>query len=283
MSLPAALNEMPVGWDQIRIGLLMAAAAGCWGCDARSQPATRPATMGSPAAAPDWSREEAVARLDDEHDGVRAAVRLVRLAGLAPLCVPDELSEAQTSRLRLLRLRDDCWALGLPDRRDARCLHAALLISATGEVTPLAEGVEEEWLTLHVSRDADVFPHLAICPQKVLLVAADVTPAVVLAPGQHVRFALRTERRFSYVALLAPTSTGEAEVARFRWDPYEMTFTGPASDKLPDPPGGRFQIDLKASRRLEPVGGELPEPEENKPPPRRPHEPAPNADELQAA
>ena len=50
-----------------------------------------------------------------------------------------------------------------------------------------------------------------------------------------------------------------AAVATYKWDPYELVFVGPAVDALPDPPGGRFHIDVAASRRLEPMGGELPE------------------------
>lgn len=57
------------------------------------------------------------------------------------------------------------------------------------------------------------------------------------------------------------------EVARYRWDVYENSFAGPAADKLPDPPGGRFEMDLEASEALLPVGGELPPPMKNTEPP----------------
>jgi hypothetical protein len=50
-------------------------------------------------------------------------------------------------------------------------------------------------------------------------------------------------------------------VARYTWDPYELTFMGPAADKLPDPPGSRFEIDLARSPVLIPVGGEIGEPD----------------------
>jgi hypothetical protein len=262
--------------------LLVTAVAGWWGCDSRGKPTSQTSPGDLAVAAADWSREEAAGRLDAAQDGVRAAVRLVHLADCVPLCAPDELTAVQMRGLRLVRLREDLWALGLADRREPRNVRAPVLISATGEVTPLAEGVEEELLVLHVSRDADVFPHVAVFPQRVLLIGEQPVPALVLEAGQRVRFALRTERRFSYLALLAPTDAGETEVARYRWDPYEVTFTGPASDKLPDPPGGRFRIDLKASERLEPIGGELPEPEENKPRPRPPEELPLSPSELQA-
>jgi hypothetical protein len=262
--------------------LLATVVANTWGCEPRDKPTTQATPANPGVLAADWSREEAARRLEDAQDGVRAAVRLVRLADCVPLCAPDDLTDAQMHRLRLVRLREDLWVLGLADRREPRNVRAPILISASGEVSPLADGVEEELLVLHVSRDADVFPHVAVFPQRVLLIGEQPVPALVLEAGQRVRFALRTERRFSYLALLAPTDGGETEVARYRWDPYEATFTGPACDKLPDPPGGRFRMDLKASARLEPMGGELPEPEQNKPAP-RPREELPlSPSELQA-
>jgi hypothetical protein len=252
----------------------------CLGCNPTNQPATQPAAKGpalskliAPASLA-WSRAEACTHLGDGELGVSAAVRLVRLAELSPLCVPDELSDAHVRRLRLVPLGPGRRALGLADRKDQRRLLAPVLIAADGEVTRLAEGTEEEAVVLCVSADADVFPHLAVLPQRVLMVGEDVVPAIVLEAEENVRFDLRQERGFSYIGLVLTGLAPAGEVARYRWDPYELAFMGPAADKLPDPPGGRFQIDLKASRRLEPVGGEIPEPE----PPKRP-EPALPGDE----
>jgi hypothetical protein len=57
----------------------------------------------------------------------------------------------------------------------------------------------------------------------------------------------------------APPQEKFIEVAMYRWDPDELAFLGPANDKLPDPPGGKFELDLKASRGLIPVGGDIPD------------------------
>jgi hypothetical protein len=245
---------------------LIIAASACCGCNATSPPAKPPAACEAPAAkliaveSAHWSREEACAHLGDEKLGISAAVRLVRLAGLDPLCVPAELTDAHVARLRLVALPPERWALGLADPKDERRLRAPVLISADGDVMLSGEGVEEELAVLHVSKDPDVFPHLVTLPQRVMLIADDVIPAIALATCEKVRFELRREHGFSYVALVLTGVDRAVEVARYRWDPYELTFLGPARDKLPDPPGGSFQIDLEASRRMEPVGGEIEEP-----------------------
>lgn len=235
----------------------------------QSQPVAEPVAPGSS----EWSRAEACTHLDDEKLGVSAAVRLVRLAELEPLCVPGALTADHMRRLRLVSLGPERWALGLTEKRKKDMLRAPVLIAADGTITALAEGVEEELLVLYVSPDAEVFPHVATTPLRVLIVGEEVVPAIVRKAEQPVRFALRQEGGYSYVGLLAAGGRGDAEIARYIWDPYEMVFLGPAADRLPDPPGGQFQIDLKASRRLEPRGGEIPEPEENREPPPRRDEP----------
>ena len=271
--------------------VLLAAGAGLslWGgCRDKGQATTQPAP-GDPAVskliAPEslrWSRDEARAKLGDDKLGLSAALRLVRLAGVAALCVPEALTDNHVRRLRLVVLDSQHWALGLADKKDSQALRAAVLISADGDVQPLAEGVEEELLVLHVSKDADVFPHLATLPDRVLLIGEEIVPAIVLTADQKVRFELHSERGFGYVALVLAEGSPKAELARYRWDPYELTFLGPASDKLPDPPGGKFQIDLKASRRLVPVGGEIPPTQPNKPGPKSPQPPVADDDWLPA-
>jgi len=89
---------------------------------------------------------------------------------------------------------------------------------------------------------------------------------------------LRSESGYPYVALLwrgssaAEDEEGKAgsaepvEVARYTWDPWELAFTGPLSDKLPDPPGGLFELELEQSEALIPVGGVIPEPPPIPPP-----------------
>jgi hypothetical protein len=214
----------------------------------------------------EWSREETLARLDDEDAGVSAAVRLVRLAQATPLCVPDPLPPRMAERLHLAQLSESLWALGWPVGDDEKRLRSVALISADGEVELPVGGAEEEVSLLHMSDDADVFPHLLITPLRVLIVADPVQPAIVVKSLGGSRFALRRESGFPYVALIWP-GPPEAklaeplEVARYTWDPYELTFMGPAADKLPDPPGGRFELDLEQSPALIPVGGEIGEPD----------------------
>lgn len=267
---------------------LIVAGAGitaCCGCNATSPPTTRPATRDhaslSALIVPEsrnWSRAEASPHLADNKLGISAAVRLVRLAEVSPLCVPAELTDAHVVRLRLVGLSPERWALGLADAKDERRLRAPVLVSAGGDVSLVAEGIGEEVAVLHVSKDPDVFPHVVTLPQRVLVISDDVISAIALDTCANVQFDLRRERGFSYIGLLLTGAGPVREVARYRWDPYELTFMGPACDKLPDPPGGKFQIDLKASRRLEPVGGEIPEPEPDRKPPPTP-EPALPGDE----
>lgn len=253
-----------------------AAALGAGGCRSEGEPATQPAGQ-RPATtllAPEsrtWTRDEAAARLEDPRIGLSAAVRLVELADLDVLCLPAERTDDHVRRLRLLRLDERRWALGLAEPQDERRLRAAVLIAADGQVTPLAEGTDEELLVLHVSADAEVFPHVAVLPARVLLLDQDVEDAIVLAPQQRVRFELRRRSGYGYIALVLAEPGRDEEVAEYRWAPYELVFLGPAVDKLPDPPGGKFHVDLEASRRLEPYGGEVPEPEpiEREPQPRR--------------
>jgi len=243
----------------------MSAVLVCLGCDSQKtptsapSPTSQPVTADSALIAPEshtWTRELASQQIADVKLGISAAVRLVRLSAVPSLCVPDGLSDQHVRRLRLVRLRDDRWALGMSDRNDQSRLRAALLISLDGIVTPLADGIDEELICLHVSEDSEVFPHLAILPGRVLLLEDGVTPAIVLEPEQSLRFDLTSVRSFSYVSL--STMAGD-EAAQYRWDPYELAFMGPAIDALPDPPGGTFHIDLDASERFEPLGGELPE------------------------
>ena len=236
----------------------------CAGCDSERSPATQPSVTEPESAlivpdSHDWPRAEAAARLDDEGLSVSAAVRLVRLAEQRPLCVPPRLTDEHVRRLRLVNLDDQYWALGLADKQDPRRLRAPILLTADGDVKPLAFGVAEELLVLHVADDPDIFPHLVALPWKVALLADGLEPAMVLEPDQKVRFDLRRQRGFPYVALLLNHDGQTSEVARYTWDPYELAFLGPAIDSLPDPPGGKFRIDVRASARLEPLGGEVPE------------------------
>jgi len=261
----------------------LALVAGCSSKDDPDRPATtQPAADTPPTEQPheksvilpesqSWSGEEALSKLDDEAAGVSAAVRLVRLAEAAPLGVPDPLPPRIAARLRLLRLSESLWALGWSVAGHENRLRSAVLIGSAGEVELPVGGTEEELSLLYVSDDADVFPHLLITPLRVLIVATPVQSAIVVKSLVGSQFAMRHERGFPYVALVysgaAEAEGGQGppakpvEVARYTWDPYEMAFMGPASDKLPDPPGGRFEIDLEQSLALIPVGGEIGEPD----------------------
>lgn len=246
---------------------LVAAGAILAGCEREERPATQPASQPAPARltllAPGtttWSHAEACQRLPDPQLGLSAAVRLVQLSGLTPLCVPPNLTDETFQHLRLTPLNEVCWALGLAPRGDERELRAALLVGLDGRVEPLAEGFEEELLVLHVAKEPAVFPHVAVLPTRVLVIAGEPEPALVLEPDQPLRFALRQRAGYPYVALLLATAATDREVAAYRWDPYEEVFMGPAVAKLPDPPGGKLRVDMRASRRFEPQGGELPEP-----------------------
>ncbi|MEW6251074.1 MAG: hypothetical protein AB1716_10535 [Planctomycetota bacterium] len=274
--------------------LIVLVATGCErkpGAAPPNQSEVKPASP--PVLAPEslaWSREQAAEHLADAQLGLSAAVQLVRLAEIEPLCLPADASDAHLRRLALVQLAPDRWALGLADRRNAQLLRAAVVIHGDGTVEPLADGAEEEALVLAVSKDRDVFPHLVLLPAEVRIIADEVEPVLALEDAEKVRFELRAERGYSFVALVlslpaqaaAAPPTGQAgdergsgEVARYTWDHMEQSFIGPAVDKLPDPPagpGGKFYLDLEATERLIPQGGELPEPEEILPPPPAPPE-----------
>jgi hypothetical protein len=242
-------------------------------------PAGREATEAEPQPEPSpllpeseaWSREEALAKLGDGSARLSAAIRLVRLAEVAPLCVPDPLPPRIARRLRVVALSEALWALGW-ETADENRLRSPVLIDAAGEVTLPLQGVEEEVALLCCAEDAEVFPHLLFTPVRVLIVGDEVRPALVAKSPEGLEFELRSEDGYPYVALLwhgsaqvegedAPAVPGEpVEVARYKWDPWELAFSGPLSDKLPDPPGGLFELDLEQSEALIPVGGVIPEP-----------------------
>jgi hypothetical protein len=218
-----------------------------------------------------WSRDEAVRNLGEKDLAASAVVRLVRLAGVYPLWAPAELSDATFARLRCSALAEGLWAAGLSHRKSANILHAPVLIDAAGQVTPLAESTEEELLVLVVSADAEVFPHVLISPNRVRIVGAAAELVLTLDTPEEAGFQWRPqaldappERQgqagVGYVALLVRGEGGWREAARYAWDPYELMFTGPAAGPLPEPPGGRFELDLENSPLLVPRGGEIPKP-----------------------
>lgn len=257
---------------------------------ASSAPASQPATASTRPVAPpalvsesaDWTRETCLEKLrsadgaDAERVRRSAAVRLARIAKLSAMAVPDPLPDEWGGTLQVAALADDRWCLGVRDDDEQRYA-MPLLIDAEGAVSvPAGEG-EEEAAVLVVSDDADVFPHLLLSPTRVLLIEKSPRAALVAKALGGARFdCRRREGKWPYVALVvpnraasraaAPAAVGAAngepafvEVAMFRWDPDEQAFQGPGKDKLPDPPGGFFELDLHASKALIPVGGEIPE------------------------
>jgi len=274
----AAGSPLPKGSPVRQVLLILAILSGAagGGCRRDSPPASQPAT--APALTlltPEWStwsREEAVARLAEERTALSAAARLVRLGGRAALCLPEALTDATVRRLRLLRLDERRWAFGLAEVQDERAIRAPLLIADDGSVMCPADDVAEEVLVLYVSADSDLFPHVVLQPDRVVLIGEEeVEPALVLKAGAGVQFALRRERGIPYVALVRSAGPASDEIARYVWSPAALEFRGPAGGPLPDPPGGRFALDLSASGRLVPIGGDVPPPEPirpRRPPPR---------------
>jgi hypothetical protein len=209
-----------------RSGLLATIALALIGCDRRSPPrppapqaSTSTTTAASIAAtqpagpiipdAESWSRDEALRRLaaapqraSDAPAIVSAALRVLRLCGSPASCAPDPLPPAIALRLRAVRLDESLWALGHADGDAAMRLRCPVLLDATGAVRSPLEGVEEETAVLHVAEDADVFPHLLITPTRVLTIGQTVETALLTRPLPGLRFDLRAERGYPYLALL---------------------------------------------------------------------------------
>ncbi|MBI5864823.1 MAG: hypothetical protein HZB38_10000 [Planctomycetes bacterium] len=295
---------------------------------AASQPASsQPA---APAILPEsagWATAQCLSRLDAKDETARrsAAVRLVQLSKVDALCTAEPLSDEQARRLRVAKLGEGSWCLGL-EAAIERKLTMPVLIDGEGNVSIPVDEAEEEAAAIFVSADPEVFPHVVLTPLRVLIVGEDIIPAIVAKTLGGARFEYRRkDDRWPYLvlsiekhapssapgsepaaaALPAPSGDPAAatrpapsgspatasapedaldeddpaaveaeptEAARFRWDPYESAFIGPAADKLPNPPGGRFEIDIPESKAFIPVGGDIPDappPVQQQPPQRR--------------
>ena len=245
------------------------------GCD-RATPPAGPATTTQPASKEPalaelaagwdkWPLGTAVANLEHEALARSAAVRLVRLAEATPAMVPDPLPAALADALSVVSLGDAGWALGVAERDAPERLWGPVLISPIGEVTIVAEDHAEP-VVLHIADEPTVFPHVVLTRDEVVLPVQPGDSAIWLVSPDSVGFALREQDGFPYVGLVL-WAQRDVEVARYLWDPYELVFTGPAIDHLPDPPGGVFEIDLESSEHLVPQGGLIDKPE---PMPERP-------------
>ena len=257
----------------VRLAVLAVVVAGCSAKDQPREP-NASAAGGPGPAAPEpsffpenetWPADEAVARLDDAAEGVRAAVRLVRLAGLRPLSVPEPLpAEWAARRLGVRRLGESRWALGVEQAQDGSWLRGTVLVNWDGSAALAAEGLDEELAVLHCSEDTRRFPNVLVLPDRVLLLNNGLAPALVgrSMPGCH--FECRRESGRPEIALVWVGGAGESRrtkvVARYRWDVLEAVFAGPAADALPEPEGAFFELDETASAALLPLGGRTPPP-----------------------
>ena len=231
-----------------------------------------------------WSLAQALEHIADETTRLSAAVQLVRLSEQRPVCVPDPLPDRLARRLRVAQLSDERWTLGISAATE-RELAAPVFIESDGEITIPAEGLEEELALLCLAKNPSLYPHLLFLPDRVLIIDDQQTNALYAQSPPGLHFELVFENDYPYVKLFwrpeikdQNDQPGElVELARYSWDPYELAFSGPLADKLPDPPGGLFQLDLELSAALIPVGGVLPDPQpfENPTPESEKFEPTP--------
>lgn len=273
---------------------LLAVCALAGGCD-RGQQQPRPTTQSDTAVVPaareqpapaqpplpliagyeSWTIEQVVQRLKDPAGAVSAAIRAVRLSGQWPLCVPDPLPVDYARHLAVVALNEHWWALGLPDEKRRRW-RQPVLIAADGSVVCPTGGLEEELSCLYISPDADIFPHLIITPTRVIRIGDQVVRSLAAVRLDGAWFAWEYNDGYPFVSIDVTGNDGQPiEVARYTWDVYEEQFMGPQIEDIPDPPGGRVELDLDQSQDLIPVGGVLPEPEptpeeEDEPPPQVP-------------
>lgn len=271
--------------------------------DTASQPAdvsipevTPPTVTQSPQAAnpsilpglDSWTFEEAVAKLSEESARLSAALRLLQLSELAPFGTIAPLPAPLAERLRIVALDESHWALGLQTCNEY-ILAAIVLIAADGAASYPTDYQEPEFTYLHYSENIELFPHLFFAEDRLWMWGdGEWNLALTVKRPAGLHFEKRSERGRPSVVLMwqktpipDPGKQNETdayvEIARYRWDPFELAFAGPLCDKLPDPPGGQFELDLELSEALIPIGGVLPEPpkfeprpaipQENRPPP----------------
>lgn len=251
--LAAACGERPAA---------PAAASRPAGSAPATQAAATPAAPGEFKPLPEstnWSAAEAFAHLNDESPVVTrsAALRLLALSGLAPACLPAVLSEESAASLRVVELSESLYVFG----RELAPGHLAcpVLLSSPG-TAQVPYNADAGFADFFVSDDADLFPHVLVAAGAVRIAADELRDAIVAADLGPARFTVLREERRSFVALVLPGDPPDTprEIARYRWDPFELMFMGPASDAFPADVGGRFVIDLHRSPALVPVGGEIP-------------------------
>lgn len=250
---------------------------------AASAPATQAAvTAGSTSGAfepvpesANWSAAEAFAGLHDPSSAITrsAALRLLRLSDLAPVCLPAVISADLAERLRVVALSESLYVFGREVSPGQ--LACPVLLRTPGVAQLPNAAADADSAELFVSDDVDLFPHVLVNPGTVRIVGDELRDAIVASRLGPARFTVLREDHRSCVALVLPAAPPDKprEIARYRWDPYELMFMGPASDAFPGDVGGRFEIDLHRSSALVPVGGEIPASAPN-PPPRTEDRPA---------
>lgn len=234
--------------------------AACERQDAGSTRPTPPALTLLAAGSEAWTQETAAANLAEPEFAVSAAIRLVQLAKTETPLVPDPLTDADVRRLRVLAVGTARFALGATVVDEPTTLRHPIVFSVDGAVVPVE--VDPNVALLRVSDEPTLFPNVVIGAERVIVLGENLAPGIVLEPNQPVTFGVRGSHTVPDLVLTCPAATDpNAVVARYEWDPYEQVFMGPAADALPDPPGGSFHVDLKASVGLIPKGGEIPEPQ----------------------
>lgn len=273
------------------VGLATLTLTGCPPAPPKPPSPTPPATSQAAQSAPasvetaklsreweTWTREQAIGKLAQEDANAGAAIRLIQLAQLQSPLAPESVSDEHVRAISVARLSEQQFACGLRTDNE-RLLRAAVIIDATtGEVQQTEHSDAEALSLFYVSGDPEVFPNLLFLTDRVRIWGADAKDAVVLKPLTGLRFDLRMQSEYPYVALLYTQEGKTDEVTRYKWDPYELAFVGPESDKLPEPSTQNFEIDLTASKALVPVGGDIesPKPIDNEEMPRPPQpEPEP--------
>lgn len=247
-------------------GITILVLVGFAGCSGESPPASQPTppddSLTLLAAGWDsWTASEAVEKLTERSRAVSAALRLIRIADIEPLCAPRAITDRTLRRLRVLPLDTAGWALGfITPAAPTATLAAPVLLASSGTVHRVTDGVDEEALVLYCSDRPHAFPRVLIAPQRVWLASIPPQLALTLHNAGPTRFTEIEEEGHRRIAILCTTPAGPVVVARYVWDGYEGAFAGPASDRLPVPPGGKFQLDLGESPLLVPVGGDIPDP-----------------------
>lgn len=213
-----------------------------------------------------WTREQAAERLADDNAALSAAVRLLELSDWKFEDPEAAWTHERVAAMRVMPIAEDKFVFGRSDPANEHLLIDAVFIHSDGTTESLP-GETSSAMRVYASPDRDLFPSLLLSGRQVRLISDLSNEALLVESPESVAFDLRVRDELANIVLVFERDGVRSDVARYRWDPYELTFIGPASDKLPDPPGGKFQLDLRRSTALTPMGGEIPPPPENQTPP----------------